>query len=161
VDRIRDGGSFTTRRVVAIQNGQAIFNMQCSFQREEQGFEHQYDAPPVAEPASLTSSLADQPGPGNDYSEAHGIEVRLLEAAADGMRRAWVRVIGELAETPLLHAAAVAFTSDLTPVGSIMRRHEDEVVRDEMHLASIDHCLWFHRPCRADAWLLHDISSPV
>ena len=175
VDRIRDGRSFTTRRVVAIQRGQAIFNLHCSFHVEEEGIEHEQPPPAVAGPEGLPGLLeahrADGAG-GPDvplgFLRPHGLELRFLsqppwERSETGHERVqlWVRSEGPLPDDPLLHAAVATFASDLTLVDSIVQRHGVTPWAEEFLGASLDHCMWFHRPFRADEWLLYDQHSPT
>ncbi len=171
VDRIRDGRSFTTRRVVAVQRGEAIFNLQCSFHLEEAGLVHQDIAPAAPRP-----ELIDPPGrPVSDsgvtprgYPEPHGLEVRFVtelpwhrNGELHDRELLWLRAGGPLGDDPIVHAAVVAFASDLTLVDSILQRHGISPGHPGVAGASLDHCMWFHRPLRADDWLLYDHRSPV
>ncbi|MHB1597819.1 MAG: acyl-CoA thioesterase [Acidimicrobiales bacterium] len=171
VDRIRDGRSFTTRRVVAVQRGEAIFNLQCSFHLEEAGLVHQDLAPAAPRP-----ELIDPPGrPVSDsgvtprgYPEPHGLEVRFVtelpwhrNGELHDRELLWLRAGGPLGDDPIVHAAVVAFASDLTLVDSILQRHGISPGHPGVAGASLDHCMWFHRPLRADDWLLYDHRSPV
>ncbi len=171
VDRIRDGRSFTTRRVVAVQRGEAIFNLQCSFHLEEAGLVHQDLAPAAPRP-----ELIDPPGrPASDsgvtprgYPEPHGLEVRFVtelpwnrNGELHDRELLWLRAGGPLGDDPIVHAAVVAFASDLTLVDSILQRHGISPGHPGVAGASLDHCMWFHRPLRADDWLLYDHRSPV
>ncbi len=154
VDRIRDGRSFTTRRVVAIQHGQAIFNLSASFQVDEAGFEHQAPMPDCPEPEALPpAGRPDRPidmrrVPGDDRS---------------GRARVWFRADGRLpSDELLLHACVVAYASDLTLLDTMLSRHGLSVGdAPGVMFASLDHAMWFHRRFRADDWLLYDQDSPV
>ena len=171
VDRIRDGRSFTTRRVVAVQRGEAIFNLQCSFHADEPGLVHQDEVPDAPPPGTL-----EPPGrPASDlgitprgYPEPHGLEVRFVtelpwsrNGELHDRELLWLRAGGPLGDDPVVHAAVVAFASDLTLVDSILQRHGISPGHPGVAAASLDHCMWFHRPLRADGWLLYDHRSPV
>ncbi|MER7957706.1 acyl-CoA thioesterase II [Streptomyces sp. NPDC096030] len=175
VDRIRDGRSFTTRRVVAVQHGQPIFHLSASFQTYEEGLDHQYDMPAAPDPQSL-------PTPAEMLPRHLPREVadRLIEArAAVDLRYAevppwgsvgqpreprsqvWFRTNGKLADDPLLHVVLATYVSDMTLLDSILLAHGRGgwAVGDVVG-ASLDHAMWFHRPFRADEWLLYDQESP-
>jgi acyl-CoA thioesterase-2 len=176
VDHIRDGGSFTTRRVVAIQRGKAIFNLAASFQVEEEGPEH-HDAMPDVTPA-------EQLPPGYDWSEeAEPIDRRhaphvsaALELRPAGVlgipgitadvgprppvQDVWVRIRDRLPDDPLLHTAAVAYASDMMMLGTATLPHQAGGADDGFMIASLDHVVWFHRPVRADEWMLYHVQSP-
>ncbi|GAA2799623.1 acyl-CoA thioesterase [Streptomyces showdoensis] len=176
VDRIRDGRSFTTRRVVAVQHGQPIFHLSASFQTYEEGLDHQAAMPPAPDPESL-------PAPAEMLPRHLPREVadRLVEArAAVDLRYAevppwgtvgqpreprsqvWFRTNGKLADDPLLHIALATYVSDMTLLDSILLAHGRGgwAVGDVVG-ASLDHAMWFHRPFRADEWLLYDQESPT
>lgn len=175
VDPIRDGKSFTTRRVVAIQGGQAIFNLSASFQRREQGFEHQDEMPEVPEPEGLLSQRelalrhADRiPEPMRKQATCERpIEVRPVEPA-DPMqptkrpprRCIWYRTAGKLPDTPSIHQYLLAYASDFNLIGSSMLPHGVTWLSEGMQVASLDHAMWLHRPFRLDDWLLYAIDSP-
>ena len=167
VDRIRDGRSFTTRRVVAIQHGRAIFNLQASFHDEEPGLEYQMDAPiDVPEPESLPDfyerlepyraqlgSLLDRPRP---------IDTRYVPpepAAQPGVKSdgqlVWMRANGTLPDDPVLHACVLTYASDMTLLDTALRPFGMSSLHDDLMMASLDHAMWFHRPFRADEWLLY------
>jgi len=171
VDRIRDGRSFATRRVVAIQHGEAIFNLQCSFHGNERGLEHQDSMPqaPLPEELAAPGRPLLEPGfmPGG-YPEPYGLEVRFVtgipwERVGTPAERGqlWMRAGSDLGDDPLVHAAVVTFGSDLTLVDSILERHGISSGDPAVSGASLDHCMWFHRPLRADDWLFYDYRSPV
>jgi acyl-CoA thioesterase-2 len=172
VDRIRDGRSFTTRRVVAIQHGRAIFNLSASFHVDEPGLTHQIPMPDVPAPETL-DSLVTRLEPyretlGDWFTKPHPIEQRHIgelpfshNAGKDPTQRLWIRADGTLPDDPLLHACIVAYASDMSLFDTILAPHD--VSWDDAHFmgASLDHCMWFHRPFRADEWLLYDMDSPT
>jgi acyl-CoA thioesterase-2 len=178
VDRIRDGRSFTTRRVVAIQHGQAIFNLSASFHVDEPGPEHQRPMPDVPDPDSLPP-FAERMAPYRDrlgpwYDRPRPIDIRHVgqnplertparrpdDTTPTG--QVWLRADGQLADDPLLHACVVAYASDLTLLDTTLAPHGLSIwSAPGIMLASLDHAMWFHRPFRADEWLLYDQDSPV
>lgn len=175
VDRIRDGRSFTTRRVVAVQNGQAIFSLSASFQTEEEGFEHQ-DAMPegVPAPESLVSdqkaatAWADTlPEPIRSRALAERpIEVRsvvpvnpLAPEVRPPERFVWYRAVDPLPDDPALHRYLLAYASDFHFLTTALQPHGVSWAMPGMQVASLDHAMWFHRPFRMDDWLLHVVSS--
>lgn len=175
VDCIRDGKSFTTRRVVAIQGGKAIFSLSASFQTTEEGFDHQA-APPGAEgPEGLLSEqglakqLADLiPAPLRERALAdRPIEIRpvkpmnpLAPEKGPPDRCVWYRASGELPATPAIHQYLLAYASDFSFLGTAMQPHGVSWLSPGMQVASLDHAMWFHRPFRFDEWLLYSIDSP-
>jgi acyl-CoA thioesterase II len=178
VDRIRDGKSFTTRRVVAIQHGKAIFSLAASFQIDEQGVEHSAPMPPAPDPDTLpgpidllrsTGEAAQQRLQGF-FDRIRPIEVRPIDLSryapgARGLPREprqslWIRIAGRLPDDPAVHRAALAFLSDMTLLDTALAAHGFSVSDPEFQVASLDHALWFHRPCRADEWLLYVQDSP-
>jgi acyl-CoA thioesterase-2 len=172
VDRIRDGRSFTTRRVVAIQHGRAIFNMSASFHDLELGLEHQLPMPDVPDPDSLPT-LFERLAPWKEeladwFERPHPIDQRYIgellwhqKEAGEPYQRLWIRADGELPDDPLLHAAIAAYASDMSLFDTILAPHEVRWDDANFMGASLDHCMWFHRPFRADEWLLYDADSPV
>jgi acyl-CoA thioesterase-2 len=165
VERLRDGGSFATRRVNAVQHGETIFSMSASFQTDQSGIEHQ-DAMPAAPPPD------DLPGfrSGGAFDEAGFAQfaewdvrivprdkVAILPGKA-AQQQVWFRHKDPLPDDPVLHICALAYLSDLTLLGSAQVNHPDE--RKHLMVASLDHAMWFMRPFRADEWLLYDQSSP-
>ena len=173
VDRIRDGRSFTTRRVVAVQHGKAIFHLSASFQLVEQGMEHQTPMPDVPGPEGLTTlSVRMQPYEaemGGWYTRPRPIDVRYVgdppRVAQDTGRReprsrVWMRADGELPDDPLLHVCAVAYASDMTLLDSTLMAHGKAWGTGDVVGASLDHAMWFHRQFRADEWWLYDQESP-
>jgi acyl-CoA thioesterase-2 len=173
VDRIRDGRSFTSRRVLAVQHGKAIFSLSASFHRAEEGLEHQGVMPQVPDPESLPT-IAERVAP---YADELGQWARLPRPfdlryvddppwvqRADGPReprsRVWMRASGRLPDDPLLHVCALTFASDMTLLDSVLVRHGLAWGLDEVVGASLDHAMWFHRSFRADEWLLYESESP-
>src|SRR5690606_515873 len=175
VERSRDGTSFTTRRVVAIQHGRPIFNTTISFQKEEQGADHQDAMPVVAGPEGLISEQdimarlhRDLPGGVPEiYRGERAIEFRpadptlpLGSANTSPVFRAWVKATGPLPDDPLLHRAMLAYASDYHLLLAAMQPHGYTFVQKDLHVASLDHAMWFHRPFRMDDWLLYAVDSP-
>ncbi len=171
VDRIRDGRSFTTRRVVAIQHGRAIFNMSTSFHVDEPGLSHQFPMPDVPDPESL-ETLAVWLEPfretlGDWFARPHPIDQRHIgplplshRAGKDPIQRLWIRADGTLPDDPLLHACIAAYASDMSLFDTMLAPHDVSWDDADFMGASLDHCMWFHRPFRADDWLLYDMDSP-
>ncbi len=162
-DRLRDGRAFTTRRVVARQHGRPIFTMSASFQVAEPGLEHEDampDVPGADELADARAALGPGTGPWVDWwRDWLPLEVRLVPPTDEGRTRVWLRPSGALPDDPLLHVCVLAYASDLTLLTSTLARHPG-VQREQVQLASLDHAMWFHRPVRADGWLLFDQASP-
>lgn len=176
VDRIRDGSSFTTRRVVAIQAGRAIFNLAASFQKHEQGFEHQDAMPSVPAPESLPSEREYYAQFGERAPSWHLVdaserpfEFRLVDPPDDPMyptpqratRKVWMRATGELPSTPALHAYLLAYVSDFGFITTALLPHGVTGLAPGMQVASLDHVMWFHHPVRVDEWLLYVMDSPA
>ena len=172
VDRIRDGRSFTTRRVVAIQHGHAIFNMAASFHVDEDGpLEHQFPMPDVPLPDTLPT-LFERLEPHRDrlaewFARPHPIDQRHIgdlpwsdERATDPVQRLWIRADGTLPDDPLLHACIATYASDMSLFDTMLAPHDIRWDDADFMGASLDHCMWFHRPFRADEWLLYDMDSP-
>jgi acyl-CoA thioesterase-2 len=153
VDRIRDGRTFRTRRVVARQSGGAIFNMSASFQVDEEG------------PGVQTAELGDVPPPDQLESASWSPEFdrRYIPTSEEGRARAWLKMHQEVGTDRHLHACALAFLSDDLPTDAVARLHPDRVDlgSDEFPFfsASLDHGIWFHRDLRADQWHVHDLVS--
>jgi acyl-CoA thioesterase II len=176
VDRIRDGTSFTTRRVVAIQSGRPIFNMSASFQVEESGFEHQEPMPGAPPPESLKnerelSALVVDKMPAAWRERVLGerpIEIRPVDIVdpwrptpQPPRRMGWMRAAGKLPENPALHNWLLAYASDHHFIGTALLPHAVSFLTPGMQVASIDHIMWFHQPVRADEWLLNVMDSPA
>lgn len=177
VDRIRDGGSFTTRRVVAIQNGEAIFNLAASFQKLEPGFEHQDEMPvDVPDPESLPNEqqrikphLERLPRFIRERaSAARPFELRpttwnddpFAPSPEPAARMVWLRTADRLPDDPALHRYLLAYASDYSFVTTSLLPHGVTWLSPGMQIASLDHVMWFHEPFRVDEWLLHVIDSP-
>ena len=177
VDRIRDGSSFTTRRVVAVQKGVAIFNLDASFQKHEAGFEHAEPMPSVPPPEELLTeqeslrrfaerlppllrrrALAELPfelRPVGDRDDP------VLPAPRAPKRMIWIRTAAPLPDDPSLHRYLLAYASDWSFLGTALLPHGVTWLTPGMQVASLDHALWFHQPLRVDEWLLHVIDSPA
>ena len=175
VDRIRDGKSFTTRRVVAIQHGRPIFNLSTSFQRPEHGFDHQDDGPDLPGPEGLPSHLEIMranldgiPASMRAWATAERpIETRPVEFAnpmeptpQPPTRAVWLRANGELPDDPALHRYLLAYVADFHLLTTSLLPHGTSWLSPHMQVASLDHAMWFHRPFRVDHWLLHLMDSP-
>src|ERR1043166_9311868 len=175
VDRIRDGRSFTTRRVVAIQHGHAIFTMAVSFHGDEPGLAHQASMPDVPKPEELPSeaeikekALPHMPEPMRRYYERERpIELRPVEfsrylgvKSEDAKFHVWIRATGPLPDDPAIHQCVLAYASDMTLLDTALVPHGRTLFERAFMAASLDHALWFHRPFRADQWLLYAQDSP-
>jgi acyl-CoA thioesterase-2 len=179
VDRIRDGRSFTTRRVVAIQHGHAIFNMSASFQVDEPSEEHQVEMPEVPPPEELPDDLelaerfrADAPegyvSEGGWFDAERPIEQRYADPInwwaperQAGYQRIWLRTTGALPDDPALHAIVLAYASDMSLLDAATMPTGLSYFDEGMQIASLDHAMWFHRRFRADEWLLYVSDSPT
>jgi acyl-CoA thioesterase II len=176
VDRLRDGRSFTTRRVTAIQHGRAIFNLAVSFHVVEEGYDHQVEMPDVPPPEELESELelirarahlipetvrhlytADQP-----------IDFRPVDpqdpfnpTAREPLKYTWLRGNGTIPDDTSVHQAVLAYASDYGLLSSAMLPHSVSLHSRRVQAASLDHSLWFHRPFRSDEWLLYVMESPA
>ena len=175
VDRIRDGRSFTTRRVVAIQHGAEIFTMAVSFQVEEPGYEHALPMPSVPPPEDLPSDdeikasvLPIMPDPVRAYfTRERPIELKPVEFTRYLSREpkepkfnVWIRATSRLPDDPAIHQSVLAYASDMTLLDSTLIAHGRTVFERAIQAASLDHALWLHRPFRADEWLLYSQDSP-
>ena len=175
VDRIRDGRSFSARRVVAIQHGQPIFFMSASFHGDEPGFDHQMAMPDVPAPEALpdeaamrSSIMPDMPEPVRRYFERERpIELRPVslgrygpDAPRSDRFQVWIRATRALPDDPAIHQSVLAYASDLTLLDASLAPHGRTVFERSILPASLDHALWFHRPFRADAWLLYAQDTP-
>lgn len=177
VDRLRDGKSFTTRQVTAIQHGLAIFNMSVSFHKQEAGLEHQLPMPDVPPPEDLRSELdiiregapADLPDDVRALiTQDRPIDFRIVEdidpfnpERQPPVRHMWVKAIGHMPDEGLAHQAVLAYASDYGLLGTALQPHGRSYRRRDIQVASLDHSLWMHRPCRLDEWLLFSIDSPA
>jgi acyl-CoA thioesterase-2 len=168
VDRIRDGRSFTTRRVVAIQHGKAIFNLQASFHSEEPGPDYQPPMPLDVPPADSLPDFKTRMAPykermGEWYDRPRPIDLRHVDGdpfSRQGMKsfgqKVWLRADGRLPDDPTLHACIVTYASDMTLLDTTVLPFGLSWETPGMQMASLDHAMWFHRPFRADDWLLYD-----
>lgn len=176
VDRLRDGKSFTTRRVTAIQHGRAIFNMAASFQVAEEGFTHQPEMPDVPPPESLPNELelvraiADRfpDHLRHIYTQDRPIDFRPIDPVdpfdpqpRPALKHVWVRAGGEMGADQVMHQAVLAYASDYGLLTSALLPHGMSLQTPGLQAASLDHCMWFHRPFRADEWLLYEMESPT
>ncbi|WP_234050912.1 MULTISPECIES: acyl-CoA thioesterase II [unclassified Xanthobacter] len=175
VDRIRDGRSFTTRRVVAIQHGKAIFSMAVSFELEEDGLEHQSTMPDVPMPENLPpdevwrARLVERfpEAARRDWMAIKPLEIRPISTdpayiGSLGVRPSlWVRARTALPDDLPTHQAVLAFASDFSLLQAALLPHGKSVFDRDLQVASLDHALWFHRPFRADEWLLYSQESPA
>ena len=168
VDHIRDGRSFTTRRVVAIQHGRAIFNLQASFMIEEGGYEHQALMPDVPPPDELPTM--------EERLEEHGLEWAIRPRPIDvrsveepvflnhdlgrTTQHVWFKASERLPDDPILHTCVVTYASDMTLLDTSLLPHGKTFGDTGLQMASLDHAMWFHRPFRADEWLLYAQSTP-
>jgi len=170
VERLRDGRSFTTRRVLAVQKGEAIFAMSASFQVAEEGYDHQIPMPEALPDREemKRSILPHMPGPVRAYFERERpIEIRPVEIeryAAGGKMQpkfnVWIKAMQPLPDESALHQSVLAYASDLMLLDSSLIAHGLSVFDRKIQGASLDHALWFHRPFRADEWLLYSQDSP-
>jgi len=175
VDIARDGKSFSTRRVVAIQHGRPIFNMAASFQVPEQGFEHAVAMPNVPDPEGLPDVrelpreiFERTPDKVRRFlTHERPFEFRLVEpvqieppVVAEARRHLWIKTIGPLPDSADLHRNVLAYVSDYQVLATAMRPHGIDYADRRLQLATLDHAMWFHRPFRVDEWLLYAIESP-
>lgn len=174
VDRIRDGRSFMTRRVVAIQHGRAIFNLSASFHLSEPGFAHQLPMPDAPDPETLPT-FAERVAPYREtlpefYRQPRAIDVRYVDeppwtARETGPRAphqsVWMRADGVLPDDPLVHVCALTYASDMTLLDSVLLAHGVAFDGVSVSGASLDHAMWFHLPFRADEWVLYVQEAPT
>jgi acyl-CoA thioesterase-2 len=175
VERIRDGRSFATRRVVARQHGRGIYYMTVSFQTPEEGFDHQDLMPDVAAPEDSVDIVdvfrgRDAEKADRWMGEWAALDLRWVGDSRPGgnldprerpaQSRLWLRVSGALDDSTLTHEAAFTYASDLTLLGAALVPHGVDVADPQVQSASLDHTIWFHRPFRADEWFLYDQVSP-
>ena len=172
IERMRDGRSFSTRRVHAIQRGKPILSMSTSFQDPAGGVDHQDEMPQVPEPLTVPS-LSDVYGEIDDPEAQHvawarPVEMRHVEGnlfVVPGSERVaqnhvWLRARGPLPDDPLIHDAVLAYASDYSLLEPVLRRHGRAWSEQGMRVASLDHAMWFHRRARADDWILYAQASP-
>jgi acyl-CoA thioesterase-2 len=171
VDRIRDGRTFTTRRVVAIQHGKAIFNLSASFQVSEDGFDHSAEGPDVPPPEDLPpfaermaeyreqfGDLLDRPRP-IDIRHVDWLPIDRSKPLPP-YQRVWLRADGVLPDDPVIHSFVLTYASDMTLLDTALLPHGGSWRAPGLFMASLDHAMWFHRPFRADDWLLYSQDSP-
>ena len=176
VERTRDGGSFTTRRVVAIQKGEPIFDMALSFHKVEKGPSHQIDMLDIPGPNECTSELEVRkkmidkvPAKYRDFFlRERPIEIRNLPG--EGMfeeptkkepyKHVWMKAVGKLPDDVVHHQAILAYASDMGLLSTSMNPHKLSFAKGNVMRASLDHAMWFHRPFRADEWMLYSTDSP-
>lgn len=175
VDRLRDGQSFNTRRVLAIQHGKAIFALTASFQVDEPGYDHQGAMPDVPPPEELMDEqqikeryLAHAPEAVRRYWEKkRAVEIRPVSldhyfsrARPNQRQDIWVRLTGPVPDDRLYHTAVLAYLSDMTLLDAALHAHGTSIFDQDLQVASLDHAMWFHRPCKVDDWLLYAQDSP-
>ena len=170
VERVRDGGSFSTRRVVAVQEGRRIFVMSVSFQQEETGLSHQKAMPAAPDPETLQSSIADW----KSRAEQRGrpfmpVPVDFRSTAGDDLyashsratdKQIWIRAPLTLPDDRIVHESLFAYVSDYGLLWTALQPHGVKMGDPRLQIASLDHTIWFHRPFRLDQWLLFCIDSP-
>ncbi len=173
VDRIRDGRSFVTRRSVGIQHGRAIFNLQASFHRDEEGYEHQRPGPEDLPPPESLPDFHTRMAPykdrlGDYYDRPRPIDLRYIDwnppdrkESLPARQRVWLRANGELPDDATLHVCLLTYASDMTVLDTSLLPHGGSWHDPDTFMASLDHAMWFHRPFRVDNWLLYDQDSPV
>ena len=172
VERIRDGKSFATRRVMARQHGRPIYYQTLSFQKDEDGFDHQDAMPDVKGPEEGLDLVDLMRGRGNEDADALGkewaaLDVRWLGNSRHGLdedpahpsrAQMWIRIRGEMGDDPLDHLAAFTYASDVSLLGASLAAHDTNP--SNVQMASLDHTVWFHRPFKVDEWWLYDQTSP-
>jgi acyl-CoA thioesterase II len=165
VERLRDGGSFCTRRVNAIQHGKTIFSMSASFQTDQEGIHHQDVMPSAPPPDDLPGLKSMKVFDDEGFKQFQEWDIRIVPRdqthrlpGKAAQQQVWFRHRDPLPDDPVLHICALAYMSDLTLLGSAQVTHLDE--REHLQVASLDHAMWFMRVFRADEWLLYDQSSP-
>lgn len=168
VDRIRDGKSFTTRRVIAIQHGKAIFNLQASFQIQEEGLKYNIPIPvDLPEPVTLPD-FKERMAPFKDqigdwFDRPRPIDLRYIDSdpfsrknSVSAGQKLWMRADGKLPDDPVLHACIITYASDMSLLDTTLLPHGRSWTETGIQMASLDHVMWFHRPFRADDWMLYD-----
>jgi acyl-CoA thioesterase-2 len=178
VERVRDGRSFATRRCTAVQHGRTIFVLSVSFQVDEEGLEHALKMPDVPPPEALAGveeikrAFGDEipDGVRRYFDRERPIEFRPVDVsryapgtagtARSATQQIWMRASGRLPDDPAIHRAVLAYLSDMTLLDTALVSHGKSVFDGTMQVASLDHALWFHRPFRADEWMLYDQESP-
>ncbi len=172
VDRIRDGRSFTTRRVVAIQYGKAIFNMSVSYQVGEQGLEHSLQMPEAPDPETLPTLKERLEGFGRDLPpeavRPRAVDMRWCDPPGwkpneneDARAMVWLRADGKVPADPFIHTCLLVYASDYTLTETVMRTHGRHWTDAGVMTASLDHCMWLHRDIKVDDWWLYVEDSPA
>ncbi len=170
VDRIRDGRTFTTRRVVAHQNGEAIFNMAASFARPEEGMSHQRPMPSVGPPEGLeewSTLRARERGEPEPDRFVNPIEIRVIDPRTtdddsphEPVRQHWIRPRGVIPDDPALHTAILVYATDRTLISTAVVE-PGRIMGKNVMAASLDHAVWFHHPIRFNDWMLYTSVSPI
>ena len=172
VDRTRDGRSFATRRVKAVQHGRTIFTLSANFQVPEDGFEHQFVMPSGLPDADSLPDFRERMAPyaeqlGGFYERPRPIDTRYCESNPwersedlPPFQNVWLKANGVLGDDPLLHICVLTYASDITLLDTSLLPHSSEFSIGEVFMASLDHAMWFHRPFRADEWLLYSQDTP-
>jgi acyl-CoA thioesterase II len=175
VERIRDGGSFTTRQVKAIQHGRPIFSMSVSFHNDEEMLSHQAKMPDVPQPESLISEQQVRERFGESmpepvkayYDRQRPIEMRPVDFGRyfgkkdpEGRFNVWIKAVAPLPDDPAIHQCVLAYASDMTLLDTALVPHGRTLFEPQFQGASLDHALWLHRPFRADEWLLYSQDAP-
>ena len=174
VDPLRDGKSFTTRRVVATQRGEAIFTLAASFQVNEEGLEHQLSMPEIMQPEELidedqtiSNELEKGPDHLNDYFTSSLVQIRQLESwdpikpdKTPPRQLSWMRTRETLPKDNSVHQCVLAYLSDYTILNTASKHHGISYFQDNVHIVSLDHSMWFHNEFAADEWLLYVQDSP-
>jgi acyl-CoA thioesterase-2 len=173
VERVRDGRSFSTRWVKAVQHGRSIFTLSASFQVDETGREHQFEVPPgLPDPESLPD-FAERMEPHRDavgdfVDQPRPIDIRYCEVGPfdrvgvlPPFQNVWLRANGKLPDDPVLQVCVLTYASDLTLLDTSLLPHGESLADGEVFMASLDHAMWFHHPFRADDWLLFAQDTPV
>ena len=175
VERVRDGGSFSTRRVTAIQNGQTIFTCSASFHQQEEGFRHQTEMPDVPQPEDLIPEEELSPRLAKALSQekrekmlrAKAIETRPVQvldplnpAISAPIKQVWFKAAGVLPSSPALHKYLLAYASDFGLLTTSLLPHGASIWQPQMQVASLDHSIWFHEEVCLDDWLLYSMDSP-
>jgi len=174
VERVRDGGSYTTRRVKAIQKGRPIFSMEASFQTPEDGYTHHRSMPDVPPPEGLMNdreigeALREEAPEIYQYTRIdRPIECRPAQGLAgytseqtNARQNIWIKAVGSLPDNDRMHQVALAYVSDYNLLATALLPHRQSISREKVFLASLDHAMWFHRSFRFDDWLLYSIESP-
>tara|TARA_B110000438_G_scaffold245449_1_gene246461 strand:- start:427 stop:1308 length:882 start_codon:yes stop_codon:yes gene_type:complete len=176
VDRARDGGSFSNRRVIAVQHGEQIFNMTASFQVPEEGLEHQFDMPDVAPPEEL-DDLINLIKP--EWIEKLPLRIRrmltrerpfevkpvetphfLLNETTEPIKHSWIRAKGDISNDIVMHQALLAYVSDYDLLTTAILPHGTNLMQNKFQMASLDHAMWFHKTSLVDQWMLFAYESP-